>query len=131
VIVEKVVEVEVERFVRIPVPMPAEAPAATRRPRMRRRAVPSPTAAAKPARKPRRPRTRPMDDLERIHGVGPKLAKFLNERGVTQFRQVARWQDADMDRFEAELPQFKGRIRREGWVASAAAEHRMKYGRDV
>lgn len=101
VVIEKVVEVE--RLMHIAVPMPAPAPG---------------------------PLRKAGDDLELIHGVGPKLASFLRERGITQFGQIARWQAADIERLEAELPQFKGRIRREGWVRSAATEHCRKYGRE-
>jgi predicted flap endonuclease-1-like 5' DNA nuclease len=71
------------------------------------------------------------DDLKLIRGVGPKLAEFLNQRGVMQFRQVALWTDADIDRFEAELPRFRGRIRREGWVECAAEQHQRKYRSDL
>ena len=59
------------------------------------------------------------DDLEQIHGVGPKLARRLRENGVTTFAQIAAWTDADIDGFDARLPEFKGRIRKERWVASA------------
>ncbi len=132
VIVEKVVEVDrpviVEKVVRISVTPPAAPPpprpTAIRAVRPRR-------AQAAPLKRPRRPRKRLADDLELINGVGPKLAKFLNDHGVTQFRQVAHWTDADIDRFEAELPRFRGRIRREGWVQSAAEQYRLKYGHDV
>jgi predicted flap endonuclease-1-like 5' DNA nuclease len=81
--------------------------------------------------KPKRKRRALKDDLELIYGVGPKLARFLNRRGITLFRQVARWDQKDIDRFEADLPEFKGRIRREGWVKSARDEYRKKYGRDL
>ena len=32
----------------------------------------------------------PPDDLQRLKGVGPKLAAMLNERGITRFEQLAR-----------------------------------------
>ena len=59
------------------------------------------------------------DDLEQIRGVGPKLARRLREHGVTTFSQIAAWTDGEIDRFDAKLPEFKGRIRKEGWVESA------------
>jgi predicted flap endonuclease-1-like 5' DNA nuclease len=71
------------------------------------------------------------DDLELIHGVGPKLAKFLNRRGITLFSQVGRWEQQDIDRLEADLPEFRGRIRREGWVKSAREEYLKKYGHEL
>jgi predicted flap endonuclease-1-like 5' DNA nuclease len=130
VVVEKVIEVDrpviVEKVLQISVPTPAAPPAkaaGARAARLRR--------ASGPVKRPRRARKRLADDLELIHGVGPKLARFLRDHGITQFRQVARWTAADIDRFEAELPRFRGRIRREGWVQSAAAQYRLKYGRDV
>ena len=68
------------------------------------------------------------DDLTCIYGVGPVLAKMLQRLGVHQFRQVAQWSEADIDFFDAQLERFRGRIRRENWVRSAAEEHHKKYG---
>ena len=59
------------------------------------------------------------DDLTRIKGVGPKLAATLKELGVTSFSDVAAWNDADIDRIDAQLGRFEGRIRRDDWVAQA------------
>jgi len=59
------------------------------------------------------------DDLRRIKGVGPKLVSILAEHGVTSFAQIAAWDDADIDRIDAELGRFQGRIRRDDWVAQA------------
>ncbi len=132
--VEKIVTVEkiVERIVR----MPAE-PAAPRRARVVREKVVKPrvvrvrVAAPRPkVKRVAKPRKRIRDDLKLIYGVGPKLEKFLHKRGIFLFRQVARWDRQDIDKFEADLPEFVGRIRREGWVASARQEHRKKYGKD-
>jgi predicted flap endonuclease-1-like 5' DNA nuclease/Tfp pilus assembly protein PilO len=120
--------IEVVREVKLQAP----ALSPPRMPRQRkpavRRAVPRP--APKPRAAPRKPPRRAKDDLELIYGVGPKLAKFLNRRGIYYFRQVARWDNKDITRFEAQLPEFKGRIKREGWVKSARAEHLKKYGRE-
>ncbi len=70
----------------------------------------------------------PSDDLTCIYGVGPVLAKMLHQLGVHQFKQVAQWSEADIDFFDAQLERFRGRIRRENWVRSAAEEHHKKYG---
>ena len=70
------------------------------------------------------------DDLQRIRGIGVRMEQLLNARGVARFEQIATWTGQDVDRFEAELPGSKGRIRRENWVAAALLEHRRKYGRD-
>lgn len=60
------------------------------------------------------------DDLTRIKGVGPKLAALLADLGVTSFAQVAAWTDAEIDRVDAQLGRFEGRIRRDDWVGQAA-----------
>lgn len=59
------------------------------------------------------------DDLTRIKGVGPKLRDLLGSLGVTRFEQVAAWSEADIDRIDAQLGQFAGRIRRDSWVEQA------------
>ena len=59
------------------------------------------------------------DDLTRIKGLGPKLAARLGELGVHRFDQIAGWSDAEIDRIDAELGRFQGRIRRDGWVEQA------------
>lgn len=59
------------------------------------------------------------DDLTRIKGVGPKLATRLGELGVTGFAQIAAWDEAEIDRVDAELGRFQGRIRRDDWVEQA------------
>ena len=59
------------------------------------------------------------DDLTRIKGVGPKLAALLSELGVSSFAQVAAWDDAEIDRIDAQLGRFEGRIRRDNWVEQA------------
>ncbi|MDZ4276775.1 MAG: hypothetical protein U0995_12085 [Erythrobacter sp.] len=74
----------------VPIPMPAPAPA--------------PAAA---------------DDLTRIKGLGPKLVTLLGELGVTSYAQIAAWSDADVERIDAELGRFKGRITRDQWIEQA------------
>ena len=59
------------------------------------------------------------DDLGRIKGVGPKLVAQLRDLGVTSFAQIAAWNEADVDRIDAQLGRFQGRIRRDGWVEQA------------
>jgi predicted flap endonuclease-1-like 5' DNA nuclease len=68
------------------------------------------------------------DDLKLIVGVGPMLERMLQQLGVTTYRQVARWTERDIDEFDAKLPEFPGRIRRDLWVVQARALHRSKYG---
>lgn len=73
-------------------------------------------AAAEPA--PEHPAIS-ADDLKQIKGIGPKLEKLLNSLGVTSYAQIAAWNDADIDRIDARLGAFQGRIRRDDWPAQA------------
>ena len=61
----------------------------------------------------------PRDDLTRLKGIGPKLAARLHSVGVTGFDDIAGWDDAAIDRIDAQLGQFSGRIRRDNWVEQA------------
>jgi predicted flap endonuclease-1-like 5' DNA nuclease len=76
------------------------------------------------------------DDLTRIKGLGPKLADQLHALGVTSFAQIAAWDDAEIDRIDARLGRFQGRIRRDDWPAQArllaagdTAGYEAKFGR--
>ena len=68
------------------------------------------------------------DDLKLIVGVGPMLERMLHQLGVTTFRQIAHWSERDIDDYDAKLPEFPGRIRRDGWVVQARELHQSKYG---
>ena len=68
------------------------------------------------------------DDLKLIVGVGPMLERMLQQLGVTTYRQIARWSERDIDEYDAKLPEFPGRIRRDGWVTQARELHQSKYG---
>ncbi|MEE4155041.1 MAG: hypothetical protein V2I27_12850 [Erythrobacter sp.] len=59
------------------------------------------------------------DDLTRIKGVGPKLVAVLAELGITRFEQIAHWNAADIERVDAQLGRFRGRIERDQWVEQA------------
>jgi predicted flap endonuclease-1-like 5' DNA nuclease len=59
------------------------------------------------------------DDLLQIKGLGPKLVEQLRALGVTSFAQIAAWDDAEIDRIDAQLGRFQGRIRRDDWPAQA------------
>ena len=91
----------------------------------------TPTPAAAPA-----PKADGADDLTRIKGVGPKLANALRELGITSFAEIASWDEAEMDRVDAQLGRFQGRIRRDDWTTQAAllaggdtAAYESKFGR--
>jgi predicted flap endonuclease-1-like 5' DNA nuclease len=68
------------------------------------------------------------DDLKLIVGVGPVLERMLHQLGVMTYRQIARWSERDIDEFDARLPEFPGRIRRDAWVTQARALHQSKFG---
>lgn len=59
------------------------------------------------------------DDLKRIKGLGPKLVTILAEQGITRFEQIAAWSDADVERIDASLGRFAGRVTRDKWVEQA------------
>jgi NADH-quinone oxidoreductase subunit E len=63
-----------------------------------------------------KPRDGTGDDLELIWGVAKKIARKLNEMGIWHFDQIASWTSADVERFEAQLEGFKGRITRDKWI---------------
>jgi len=70
----------------------------------------------------------PHDDLVRIHGVGPKIARLLVSMDITSFRQVARFTPEDVAVVNDALEVFPGRIERDDWISSARELHREVYG---
>ena len=59
------------------------------------------------------------DDLTRIKGLGPKIAAMLKDQGITSYAQIAAWSEADIERIDASLDRFAGRITRDQWVIQA------------
>ena len=56
--------------------------------------------------------------------------------GITSFAEIAAWDEADIDRVDAQLGRFQGRIRRVNWTAQAKllaagdmAAYEYKFGR--
>ena len=68
------------------------------------------------------------DDLKLIVGIGPVLERMLHQMGISTYRQIARWTERDIDEFDARLPEFPGRIRRDAWVPQARELHQSKFG---
>ena len=93
------------------------------------KAKPAPKAAAKPAAQPKSapksktPRKKAEaskpDDLTVIKGIGPKLAGILNDLGIKRYDQIAVLKVKDLEAFDDKLGTFKGRWRRDDWVAQA------------
>lgn len=109
----------------------AKAPTATAKSTAKAAAKPSaPRSAAHKASAARRAAPTPpvSDDLLEIVGVGPKLAKLLNEQGITSFKQLALLTSREEAALDDLLGAFKGRIEREGWVRQARELHQTKYG---
>jgi len=70
------------------------------------------------------------DNLKRITGIGEAIEKKLNAEGITTFRQIANWSDADIEHIESSVlagGRYMGRIRKEDWVAQARDRHLEKY----
>lgn len=95
-----------------------------------------PTRAPTPAATPAVASASTADDLTRIKGLGPKLAEQLGALGVTSYAEIAGWDDAAIDRIDAQLGRFQGRIRRDDWVMQARllaeadrAAYEERYGR--
>lgn len=61
----------------------------------------------------------PANELERLKGVGPKLAAMLNAHGLTSFEQIANLSDREVERIDADLGAFRGRLQRDRIVEQA------------
>jgi predicted flap endonuclease-1-like 5' DNA nuclease len=59
------------------------------------------------------------DDFCRIKGVGPKLAGALNGLGFHRYEQLAHLTPTEIDRLDAQLGAFRGRIARDRIVEQA------------
>lgn len=59
------------------------------------------------------------DDLQRIKGIGPKLADMLVTRGYSRFEQLAGLSPEEVDLLDQQLGAFRGRIARDRVVEQA------------
>ena len=59
------------------------------------------------------------DDLQKLKGVGPKLAAMLNSMGLTRFEQIASLSAGQVEAIDAQLGAFRGRISRDRIVEQA------------
>lgn len=58
------------------------------------------------------------DDLKLISGVGPVISDKLNELGIYHFRQIAKFEQRDIDLVNDAIS-FAGRIERDEWIDQA------------
>ncbi|MEP2919904.1 MAG: hypothetical protein ABJP06_04185 [Sulfitobacter sp.] len=109
---------KLEAQAQVPAPTPAPAP------------VPAPAApvavvedtAPVPAEKPEglsAPRGGTADELQLIHGVGPKMEGMLHDLGYYHFDQIANWTPAEVAWVDDNLEGFKGRVTRDKWQPQA------------
>lgn len=71
------------------------------------------------------------DDLKKIHGIGPVMERVLNRMGMFTFRQIAEWDQHDIEHVASELNTFPDRIHRDKWVDGAKQQHFLKYGEEL
>lgn len=81
--------------------------------------VPAPDLPADVPVPPARMAAGPPDDLMLIKGIGPQIDALLRSLGVNRFEQIAAWMPEDIERVDASLGEFKGRIIRDEWIAQA------------
>ncbi|MCX7864522.1 MAG: NADH-quinone oxidoreductase subunit E [Novosphingobium sp.] len=93
--------------------VPAKAPS---KPKADAKSSSAKAAAEKAPELLKKPRSGKGDDLKLIWGVGPKLAKMLNDMGVWHFDQIAAWGKAELNWVDDRLEGFKGRASRDEWV---------------
>ncbi len=65
------------------------------------------------------PRPPHEDDLERIRGIGPTIARRLRAHGVRAFGDIVAWSTADLERVAAAVRVPVGRILRDRWGEQA------------
>ena len=61
----------------------------------------------------------PHDDLCRLKGVGPKFADALRALGFTRYEQIASLTPNEIERIDAQLGAFRGRLTRDRIVEQA------------
>ncbi|UVC11227.1 hypothetical protein IHQ71_11990 [Rhizobium sp. TH2] len=60
------------------------------------------------------------DDLKKIPGIGPRLEKVLNDRGIARFGDIAGLSKAALKKLDGELG-LEGRVMRDDWAGQAKA----------
>jgi len=76
--------------------------------------------------------TEEVDDLKKIKGVGVVMERTLNDLGITTFKQLAEFQDAEVQMVTDALSEssagFGDRITRDEWVSQAKEFAATKQG---
>ena len=69
------------------------------------------------------------DNLQKVKGIGEVIENRLHQLGIITFRQIASWNDADIERIENAIntPRFSCRIRQNNWIEQAKEQHFLKY----
>lgn len=65
------------------------------------------------------PRGGTADELQLIHGVGPKMEGMLHNLGYFHFDQIANWTASEVSWVDQNLEGFKGRVTRDKWQSQA------------
>jgi NADH-quinone oxidoreductase subunit E len=60
------------------------------------------------------------DDLKKIPGIGPRLEKVLNDRGIVRYSDISGLSRAALRKLDAELG-LEGRVIRDDWAGQAKA----------
>ena len=83
--------------------------------------APAAPRGSSPSSRPVTVRTQPSkrDDLTAIVGLGPALAKKLNQAGIVSYAQLAELSDADIAHLEKQVIRSTGRFKRNDWVGQA------------
>ena len=81
-------------------------------------AVETAESAAKKAA-PAAPSADRTDDLTRIKGIGPGVARQLDELGIRSFAQLAALTEAEMAAIDEKLNSIRGRCFRDDWIGQA------------
>jgi len=85
------------------------------------KSAPAAPRRSSPPSRPATARSRPSkrDDLTAIAGLGPALAKKLNQEGIVGYAQLAELSDADIAHLEKNVIKSTGRFKRNDWVGQA------------
>ncbi|CAN7339306.1 NADH:ubiquinone oxidoreductase [Rhizobium sp. LjRoot254] len=94
----------------------------------RKPATSKPTAGKAEAIAPKTATTKPAvkavaasgDDLKKIPGIGPRLEKVLNDRGIARFGDISGLSKAALKKLDGELG-LEGRVIRDDWAGQAKA----------